>query len=71
MKLIRIILIFEYKTNIQTSLVLPRDALPVVTSVIELIDEVVDVPWVVLTESKMLLAVTFFAAAGAGKTTKV
>ena len=36
-----------------------------VALVIELIDEVVDVPSVVLTESKMALAVTFFEAPGA------
>ena len=61
------------KKRIQTSLILPRDAMPVVlvTSVIDLIDEVAEVLWVVLTESKMLLAVTFFGTAGASKTTKV
>ena len=36
-----------------------------VTSVIKLIDGMFEVPWVVLTEPEMLLAVTFFTAVGA------
>ena len=41
------------------------------TLVIEVTEVAVEVPWVVLTESNMVLAVTFFAAADAGKTIKV
>ena len=40
-------------------------------SVTELIYCVVDTPWFVLTVPQMMLAVTFFEAAGAGKITKV
>ena len=39
-----------------------------VTSVVELIEVVVDIVWVVLTESKMLLTVELAEAASAGKT---
>ena len=42
-----------------------------VTSIIELLDPVVDTPWFVLTVPKMMLTVTFFEAAGAEKTSKV
>ena len=39
-----------------------------VTSVVELIEVVVDIFWVVLTESNMLLTVELDEAASAGKT---
>ena len=42
-----------------------------VTSVSKLIDGMFEVLWVVLTEPKVALVVTFFDTADAGKTTKV
>ena len=41
-----------------------------VTSLVELIEEVVEIVWVVLTESKMLLTLKLDKAASAGKTNK-